>query len=67
MAAGPDDEAERPAASAAHQIGQDLSSLSLDELEDRIALLTQEIARLHAAITAKTAHRSAADAVFGTR
>ena len=66
MPAGPDDEAARPTPTA-HQLGQDLSSLSIDELEDRVALLKQEIGRITAVITAKTAHRSAADAVFGGR
>ncbi len=48
----------------AHEIGTSLDALSVDELQHRIGLLKDEIARLEAAIDAKTASRSAADAVF---
>lgn len=47
-----------------HEIGQDLSALSLDEIEDRITLLKAEIARLEGAGEAKRASRQAADAFF---
>jgi uncharacterized small protein (DUF1192 family) len=47
-----------------HEIGQDLSALSVGELGERIALLQEEIARLEAERTAKGATRSAADALF---
>jgi len=47
-----------------HEVGMVLDTLSVDELEHRIAILRDEIARLEAAIVAKTASRSAADAVF---
>jgi uncharacterized small protein (DUF1192 family) len=47
-----------------HEIGQDLSALSVGELGERIALLQDEIARLEAERTAKGATRSAADALF---
>ena len=30
----------------AHELGQDLSSLSIEELDERVALLEREIARL---------------------
>lgn len=49
---------------AGHQIGQDLSTLSLHELEERIALLRSEITRLDEARQRKAASRSAADSVF---
>jgi uncharacterized small protein (DUF1192 family) len=46
-------------------IGEDLAMLSVEELHERIATLTAEIARLEAAIAAKQSSRAAADAVFG--
>ncbi|MBW8909434.1 DUF1192 domain-containing protein [Mesorhizobium sp. RCC_202] len=47
-----------------HEIGQDLSLLSVGELTERIALLREEIARLEAEAAAKGATKSAADALF---
>jgi len=47
-----------------HEIGQDLSLLSVDELSGRIEQLKEEILRLEAEKTAKDATRSAADAFF---
>lgn len=47
-----------------HEIGQDLSLLSIAELTERIALLQEEIARLEAAKASKSATRTAADAFF---
>ena len=47
-----------------HEIGQDLSLLSVDELSERIALLRDEIARLEAERTAKGATKSAAESLF---
>jgi uncharacterized small protein (DUF1192 family) len=49
---------------AAHELGQDLSTLSVDELEERIALLEREIARLAEAKAKKEASRTAASAFF---
>ncbi len=43
---------------------KDLTVLSVGELEDYIADLQGEIARARAAIEAKKAHRSGADALF---
>lgn len=57
------DEEERPR-KFAHEIGQDLSLLSVEELQDRIALLRSEIERLDAALSGKRASRSAADKFF---
>ena len=48
----------------AHEIGQDLSMLSADELRDRIEVLRAEIARLEADLMAKGATKAAADALF---
>lgn len=42
----------------------DLSRLSVDELENRIARLKVEIQRLEAALVQKQASRAAADAAF---
>ncbi|MEN5082786.1 DUF1192 domain-containing protein [Bosea sp. TWI1241] len=57
-------EDDRPAPKRAHEIGQDLSTLAVAELDERIALLRQEIVRLEQARAHKAASRSAADAVF---
>lgn len=55
---------DRPVKPAPHTIGQDLGSLSVDELGERIALLHQEIGRLEAEITTKSAKRAAAEGLF---
>jgi uncharacterized small protein (DUF1192 family) len=47
-----------------HEIGQLLDALSVDELDERIGLLTTEIARLEEARRAKQASKNAADAFF---
>ncbi|MCW5713619.1 MAG: DUF1192 domain-containing protein [Bauldia sp.] len=49
---------------AAHTVGDDLSRLSEDELEQRIAILRDEIARIEAVLAAKKASRSAAASFF---
>jgi uncharacterized small protein (DUF1192 family) len=49
-----------------HEIGQELSLLSVDELVGRIALLTAEIERLQVALTRKRASRDAANSIFKT-
>ncbi|WP_127521071.1 DUF1192 domain-containing protein [Mesorhizobium sp. Z1-4] len=48
----------------AHEIGQDLSLLSVDELHARIEVLKQEIARLEQELSQKGATKAAADALF---
>ncbi len=48
----------------AHEIGQDLSLLSVAELTERIGLLHEEIARLEVELQAKGATKSAAEALF---
>ncbi|HEV7336367.1 MAG TPA: DUF1192 domain-containing protein [Bosea sp. (in: a-proteobacteria)] len=60
-------EDDRPAPKRAHEIGQDLSQLSVAELEERIVLLEAEIVRLREAREKKNASRSAADAFFQKR
>ena len=62
MAAIEDDD--RPKKKIAHEVGQDLALLSLKELDARIAVLQDEIARLEAARAKKEASRSAADQFF---
>ena len=61
MASEDDD---RPRKKISHEIGQDLSLLSVEELSERIALLKAEIARLDEASTKKRASRDAADNFF---
>ncbi len=58
------DEDERPRKKISHEIGQDLTLLSVAELGERINLMREEIARLEADIARKQATRSAADAFF---
>ncbi len=62
MAAFDDDD--RPKKKVAHEIGQDLSLLSVDEIAARIALLQEEIKRLEADKAQKNAKRAAADQFF---
>ena len=58
------DEDDRPKKKLVHEIGQDLTLLSVRELTERIGLLKDEIARLEADIAKKQATRSAADQFF---
>jgi uncharacterized small protein (DUF1192 family) len=58
------DEDAPPKRKLAHEIGQDLALLSVEELRERIGLLQQEIARLEAALTQKQASLSAAAQFF---
>jgi uncharacterized small protein (DUF1192 family) len=55
---------DRPLKKTVHEIGSDLSLLSVEELEARIGLLQAEIERLTESINAKRATRSAADKFF---
>ena len=63
MPAAPDEE-DRPKKKLIHELGQDLTLLSVAELTERIALLKEEIARLEANIASKRASKSAADLFF---
>ena len=60
----PIDDEDRPRKKVAHEVGQDLSMLSVEELGDRITLLRTEIARLEEAMAKKRASREAASSVF---
>jgi uncharacterized small protein (DUF1192 family) len=55
---------ELPKKKIAHEMGQDLSLLSVGELGERIGLLKEEIARLEAEMSRKRASKWAADTVF---
>jgi uncharacterized small protein (DUF1192 family) len=58
------DDDDRPKKKVAHEIGQDLTLLSVRELDERVVLLKEEIARLEADKVKKQATRSAADQLF---
>jgi uncharacterized small protein (DUF1192 family) len=58
------DDDDRPRKKVTHEIGQDLSLLSVEELSERVALMTSEIERLQAAMTRKRASKNAADSFF---
>jgi uncharacterized small protein (DUF1192 family) len=62
MAAIDDDD--KPKKKIAHEIGQDLSLLSVIEVSQRVQLLHDEINRLEADMAQKRASRSAADQFF---
>jgi uncharacterized small protein (DUF1192 family) len=61
MAAEDDD---KPRKKITHDIGQDLYLLSVEELAERIALLTGEIERLKEAMTKKRSSKDAANSFF---
>ena len=58
-----EEEAVRPKKKA-HELGEDLTLLSVDELKERVLALKAEIERLEASIRSKEATRSAADTFF---
>jgi len=58
------DEDDRPKKKIVHEIGQDLTLLSVEELGARVQLLHDEIGRLEADMASKRASRSAADQFF---
>lgn len=60
----PMEDDDRPRKKITHEIGQDLSLLSVEELTERIALLKTEIVRLEEAATKKRASRDAANSIF---
>ena len=47
-----------------HELGSDLSLLSVGELRERVAALKEEIARLEAVIRSKETSKDAADTFF---
>jgi len=60
----PIEDDDRPRKKISHEIGQDLSLLSLEELTERIALLKSEIERLEQAASKKRASKDAANSFF---
>ena len=58
-----DEDAVRPLRSIA--VGDDLSGMSIEELEERIGALRAEIERVEGVLGSKRAGRAAAEAVFG--
>jgi uncharacterized small protein (DUF1192 family) len=61
MASEDDD---KPRKKVSHEIGQDVSLLSVEELTERITLMHSEIERLQAAVTRKRASKEAANNFF---
>lgn len=57
-------EDDRPKKKSSHEIGADLSMLSVDELKVRIGLLKAEIERIEAEVAAKSSSRNAAEGLF---
>lgn len=55
---------DRPKKPVPHEIGQDLSTLSVDEIDKRVALLREEIARLEAEKVKKASGKAAAESLF---
>ena len=55
---------DKPRKKVTHEIGQELSLLSVEELTERIALLTSEIDRLKEATVKKRASKDAAASFF---
>jgi uncharacterized small protein (DUF1192 family) len=53
-----------PKKKVTHEMGQDLALLSVSELNERIGLLRDEIARLEAEMARKRASQTAADSFF---
>jgi len=56
-----DDAAKKP---KSHEVGMPIDTMSVGELEERIALLRGEITRLEQAIGARKNTRAAADSLF---
>ena len=55
---------DRPQKKVAHEIGTDLSMLSVDELKARVDLLKTEIGRIEAEAARKASDRAAAEKLF---
>ena len=58
------DDDDKPKKKIAHEIGQDLGLLSVEELAARVQLMHDEISRLEADMASKRAKRTAADQFF---
>ena len=48
----------------AHEVGMPIDTMSVDELNERIAILEAEIGRLREAIAARQKTKAAADSIF---
>ncbi len=59
-----EDDDNKPRKKVSHDIGQDLSLLSVEELTERIALMNAEIERLQQAAAKKRASKDAANNFF---
>jgi uncharacterized small protein (DUF1192 family) len=57
-------EDDRPKKKSSHELGADLSMLSVDELRARVGLLRAEIERIEAEIATKSSSRNAAEGLF---
>jgi uncharacterized small protein (DUF1192 family) len=57
-------EDDKPKRKVTHEVGQDLYLLSVGDLEERIAYLSAEIARLEADKIQKQSSKAAANALF---
>lgn len=55
---------EQPKGKPAYQIGQDISLMSTQELQETIDIMKAEIARLEVEVASKSASRNAAEAFF---
>ena len=62
----PSEDDDKPRKKITHEIGQDLSLLSVEELTERIALMNSEIERLQQAVSKKRASKDAANSFFKT-
>jgi uncharacterized small protein (DUF1192 family) len=58
------EEPAEPKKKVVHEIGTDLSQLSVFELKERIAALNAEIARIETAVQKKESSKNAADNFF---
>lgn len=58
------DEDDKPKKKIAHEIGQELTLLSVDELAARVQLMRDEISRLEADMARKRVSRTTADQFF---
>lgn len=55
---------DKPVKRPNHELGQNIETLSVDELKSRIGMLKDEIARLEAEIAAKSSSRNVAESLF---
>jgi uncharacterized small protein (DUF1192 family) len=59
-----EDDNDKPRPKPSHTLGQPLEAVSIEEIDERIALLREEILRLEAVRAQKQAAQAAADAFF---